>query len=106
MEYCVELSNIFLLSATNCLPRAERIAVIDCSNVEEIFAIGGEADVDNNNAIEEIEFDELRSLSLGSLPKLTSFCCGVKPPSASPNRQESNEIRLDASTHLFNKKVG
>ncbi|KAH9688970.1 hypothetical protein KPL70_015284 [Citrus sinensis] len=106
VEYCVELSNIFLLSATNCLPRAERIAVIDCSNVEEIFAIGGEADVDNNNAIEEIEFDELRSLSLGSLPKLTSFCCGVKPPSASPNRQESNEIRLDASTHLFNKKVG
>ncbi|ESR46495.1 hypothetical protein CICLE_v10003651mg, partial [Citrus x clementina] len=71
VEYCVELSNIFLLSATNCLPRAERIAVIDCSNVEEIFAIGGEADVDNNNAMEEIEFDELRSLSLGNLPKLT-----------------------------------
>ncbi|XP_052297103.1 disease resistance protein RPS2-like [Citrus sinensis] len=108
---CDKLSNIFWLSTTKCLPRLERIAVINCSKMKEIFAIGEEVD----NAIEKIEFAQLRSLSLGNLPEVTSFCREVKTPSASPNRQVSqeestamycsSEITLDISTPLFNEKV-
>ncbi|ESR45736.1 hypothetical protein CICLE_v10004038mg [Citrus x clementina] len=111
VENCDELSNIFWLSSsTKCLPRLERIAVINCSSMEEIFATGGEADVDVD---EKIEFGQLRSLSLGKLPKVTRFCGEVKTPSTSPNRQESqeeltassNEISSETSTLLFNKKA-
>ncbi|KAK9214753.1 hypothetical protein WN944_006752 [Citrus x changshan-huyou] len=80
--------------------------------MKEIFAIGEEVD----NAIEKIEFAQLRSLSLGNLPEVTSFCRReVETPSASPNRQvsqeelttmySSSEITLDISTLLFNEKV-
>ncbi|KAK9214749.1 hypothetical protein WN944_006748 [Citrus x changshan-huyou] len=78
--------------------------------MKEIFAIGEEVD----NAIEKIEFAQLRSLSLGNLPEVTSFCREVETPSASPNRQVSqeestvycsSEITLDISTLLFNEKV-
>ena len=79
--------------------------------MKEIFAIGEEVD----NAIEKIEFAQLRSLSLGNLPEVTSFCREVKTPSASPNRQVSqeesttmycsSEITLGISTLLFNEKV-
>ncbi|KAH9752594.1 Disease resistance protein [Citrus sinensis] len=109
---CDKLSNIFWLSTSKCLPRLERIAVINCSKMKEIFAIGEEVD----NAIEKIEFVQLRSLSLGNLPEVTSFCRReVETPSASPNRQVSqeestttycsSEITLDTSTLLFNEKV-
>ncbi|GAY66748.1 hypothetical protein CUMW_251270 [Citrus unshiu] len=108
---CDKLSNIFWLSTTKCLPRLERIAVINCSKMKEIFAIGEEVD----NAIEKIEFAQLRSLSLGNLPEVTSFCREVETPSASPNRQvsqeesttmySSSEITLDIATLLFNDKV-
>ncbi|GAY54201.1 hypothetical protein CUMW_154890 [Citrus unshiu] len=82
--------------------------------MKEIFANGGEADVDNNNATERIEFSRLRSLSLGNLAEVTSFFREVKTPSASPHRRVpeeeltnscSNEINLDSSTQLFNEKV-
>ncbi|KAH9686676.1 Disease resistance protein [Citrus sinensis] len=95
---CDKLSNIFWLSTTKCLPRLERIAVVNCSKMKEIFAIGEEVD----NAIEKIEFAQLRSLSLGNLPEVTNFCREVKTPSASPNRPSSQE---DTSTLLFNEKL-
>ncbi|KAH9752685.1 AAA domain-containing protein [Citrus sinensis] len=95
---CDKLSNIFWLSTTKCLPRLERIAVVNCSKMKEIFTIGEEVD----NAIEKIEFAQLRSLSLGNLPEVTNFCREVKTPSASPNRLSSQE---DTSTLLFNEKV-
>ena len=66
--------------------------------MKEIFAIGEEVD----NAIEKIEFAQLRSMSLGNLPEVTSFCREVKTPSASPNRPVLQE---DTSTLLFNEKV-
>ncbi|KAH9733874.1 Disease resistance protein [Citrus sinensis] len=106
VEHCDQLSNIFLLSAAKCLPRLERIAVINCRNIQEIFAVDGEYDAIDH---QRIEFGQLRTLCLGSLPELTSFCCGVKK-----NRQAqetcSNEIsiledKLDISSALFNEKV-
>ncbi|GAY66203.1 hypothetical protein CUMW_246880 [Citrus unshiu] len=73
-----------------------------------------EIHVKNDSIIPE-EFAQLRSLSLGNLPEVTSFCREVKTPSASPNRQVSqeestamycsSEITLDISTPLFNEKV-
>ncbi|KAH9754906.1 Disease resistance protein [Citrus sinensis] len=105
VENCDELTNIFWLSNTKCLPKLERIAVIDCKMMEEVFAIGGEADVGNKNAIEKIEYAQLKSLSLGMLPKVTNFCREVKTPPASPNRRESEEDELDTSIQLFNEKV-
>ncbi|KAH9657357.1 Disease resistance protein [Citrus sinensis] len=87
VENCDELSNIFVLSTTKCLPSLQRIAVIKCNKMKEIFAIGGEEPdvVDNNNAIENIEFAQIRYLSLGNLPELKSFCCEVKGPSMPPS---------------------
>ncbi|KAH9752719.1 Disease resistance protein [Citrus sinensis] len=90
----------------------ERIC-IDRLKMKEIFATEGDADVDNNNATEKIELAQLRSLSLGNLPEVTTFFRNLKTPSASPNRQGlqeeltsscSNEINLE--TLLFNGKVG
>ncbi|KDO39116.1 hypothetical protein CISIN_1g000635mg [Citrus sinensis] len=105
VENCDELTNIFWLSNTKCLHKLERIAVIDCKKMEEVFAIGGEADVGNKNAIEKIEFAQLKSLSLGMLPKVTNFFREVKTPPASPNRRESEEDELDTSIQLLNEKV-
>ncbi|GAY65725.1 hypothetical protein CUMW_243270 [Citrus unshiu] len=83
---CNKLRNIFWLSTTKCLPRLERIAVINCSKMKEIFAIGEEVD----NAIEKIEFAQLRSLSLGNLPEV-----------ALPNLEalEISEINVDKIWH-------
>ncbi|GAY65726.1 hypothetical protein CUMW_243270 [Citrus unshiu] len=91
---CNKLRNIFWLSTTKCLPRLERIAVINCSKMKEIFAIGEEVD----NAIEKIEFAQLRSLSLGNLPEVTSFC---RNEVALPNLEalEISEINVDKIWH-------
>ncbi|GAY50007.1 hypothetical protein CUMW_123390, partial [Citrus unshiu] len=104
---CDKLSNIFWLSTVV----NHSSTVVNCSKMKEIFAIGEEVD----NSIEKIELAQLRYLSLGNLPEVTSFCREVKTPSASPNRpasQEestttysSSEITLDTSTLLFNEKV-
>ncbi|KAH9688942.1 Disease resistance protein [Citrus sinensis] len=114
---CDELSNIFLLSSTSCLPRLERIAVFDCDKIEEVFAIGGEPDVDNYNTMEQTEFAALKCLHLRKLPKLESFCSEVKRPNTQESQEEltaitcSNEIslleedKLDTSTPLFKEKV-
>ncbi|GAY58756.1 hypothetical protein CUMW_189360 [Citrus unshiu] len=114
---CDELSNIFLLSSTSCLPRLERIAVFDCDKIEEVFAIGGEPDVDNYNTMEKTEFAALKCLHLRKLPKLESFCSEVKRPNTQESQEEltaitcSNEIslleedKLDTSTPLFKEKV-
>lgn len=80
---------LFLLSVAKCLPRLERILVTNCRNMPEIFSVGGEDDVGNNNAInhQKTEFAQLCSLSLGNLPELTSFCCELKTLSTSQNTQ-------------------
>ncbi|XP_052299399.1 disease resistance protein RPS2-like [Citrus sinensis] len=109
VELCDQLSNIFLLSAAKCLPRLERIAVINCRNIQEIFVVDGEYDAIDH---QKIEFSQLRTLCLGSLPELTSFCCEVKKNREAQGMHEtcSNKIssfedKLDISSALFNEKV-
>ncbi|KAJ4706763.1 Disease resistance protein [Melia azedarach] len=91
-----KLQNIFSFSTTKCLPRLQKIAVIDCGNMEEIFAIKGENDANNSQVHDKIEFAQLTSLSLGSLPQLTCFCKVVKT--------EENLI-TSSSSQLFSEKV-
>ncbi|KAJ4721537.1 Disease resistance protein [Melia azedarach] len=93
---CNKLRNIFSFFTTECLPQLQKIAVIDCKDVEEIFAIGGENDANNNQVHDKIEFAQLTSLSLGSLPQLTCFCKVIKT-------QEN--LITSSSSELFNEKV-
>ncbi|KAH9670284.1 Disease resistance protein [Citrus sinensis] len=109
VEHCGQLSNIFLLSAAKCLPRLETIAVINCRNIQEIFAVGG-GDVVIDH--QKIEFGQLRTLCLGNLPVLRSFCREVEKNRQAQGLQETcyNEIsrlkdKLDTSSPLLNEKV-
>ncbi|KAJ4721534.1 Disease resistance protein [Melia azedarach] len=96
VKNCNKLRNIFSLSTTKCLPRLQKIAVIDCENMEEIFVIGGENDGNNNQVHEKVEFAQLTSLSLGNLPQPTCFCKVMKT--------EDNLI-TSSSSQLFSEKV-
>ncbi|TXG65733.1 hypothetical protein EZV62_007008 [Acer yangbiense] len=68
-------------------------ATASTNNMEEIFAIRREKDINNNEGTFQTEFKQSRSLSVNSLPKLTSFCS-----------INSDKDRLDTCTPLFNKK--
>ncbi|KDO48539.1 hypothetical protein CISIN_1g045653mg [Citrus sinensis] len=91
------------------------LKTIKVESCDEIFAIGGEADV-----VTEGIFAQISCLSLGNLPQLTSFCREVKRHSISSNTKDSQdqsmtaitcsyevnlEDKLDTSTTLFNDKV-
>ncbi|KAJ0080488.1 hypothetical protein Patl1_22781 [Pistacia atlantica] len=89
--------------------------VIKCENMEEIFSIGREDDI-NNELSDKIEFGQLRFLTLKVLPQFKSFCSKVKTPSTSQNVHRecttgaiSSEIvvedEIDTLTSLFNEKV-
>ncbi|KAK9214778.1 hypothetical protein WN944_006777 [Citrus x changshan-huyou] len=98
-----QLKHLHVQNNPNFLCIVDSMEMVACEafplldKMKEIFAIGEEVD----NAIEKIEFAQLRSLSLGNLPEVTNFCREVKTPSASPNRPSSQE---DTSTLLFNEK--
>ncbi|TXG69503.1 hypothetical protein EZV62_004438 [Acer yangbiense] len=75
VEYCDELKNIFSFSTVGGLQKLQEIEVSCCANMKEIFAIGSEEDIINNEVIDEINyFNELRSITLIRLPRLISFC--------------------------------
>ncbi|KAJ4721541.1 Disease resistance protein [Melia azedarach] len=93
---CKKLRSIFSLSTTECLPRLQKIVVDDCGSMEEIFAIGGENDAKNSQVQDKIEFSQLTSLVLISLPQLTCFCKAIKT-------QENLITR--SSSQLFSGKV-
>ncbi|TXG48780.1 hypothetical protein EZV62_024655 [Acer yangbiense] len=91
---CGKLKNIFSFSTNKALPLLQEVRVFSCHNMEEILSMRMEEDINNNEGIDKIEFKQLRSLSLNSLPKLTSFCS-----------MNNNEDKLDIPTPLFNGKV-
>ncbi|TXG65719.1 hypothetical protein EZV62_006994 [Acer yangbiense] len=99
---CDKLKNIFSLSIAKGLPQLEVLEVIACKNMEGIFVVGREDDVNNDKVIDTIEFGQLRSLTLKSLPQLRSFCLDVKTPYVLQNTQKlltdeirSNEVVLE-----------
>ncbi|XP_065849123.1 probable disease resistance protein At4g27220 [Euphorbia lathyris] len=60
------LKNLFPFSCDKCLPQLQEIEVGSCSNMEAIVGEGSEGEV--------MEFPQLTSLKLGSLPHLIGFC--------------------------------
>ncbi|KAJ0079147.1 hypothetical protein Patl1_22779 [Pistacia atlantica] len=100
VENCSKLKNIFSFSIARGLPQLETIEVNGCSNMEEIFAIENEDEINDNEATEKIEFSQLRSLTLKSLPCLTSFCSKVKSSNLAISEDD-----LDIPTALFSEKA-
>ncbi|KAL5768390.1 hypothetical protein ACOSP7_014942 [Xanthoceras sorbifolium] len=90
---CHKLKNIFSFATHHrgTLPLLEEIRVVECSNIEEIFATGREEDISND---EVIQFKHLYSLTLNRLPKFTSFCSEVMSSDG-----------LYTPTSIFNEKV-
>ncbi|KAJ0091940.1 hypothetical protein Patl1_26715 [Pistacia atlantica] len=100
---CDELKNIFSISIVRYLQQLQKVDVIKCKNIEEIFTVGTDDDVNHSEVIDKIEFGHLRSLTLKFLPQLTSFYSKVKTANTG-----SNEITLEdeVSIQIFNDKVG
>ncbi|TXG65722.1 hypothetical protein EZV62_006997 [Acer yangbiense] len=93
--FCHKLKNILTFSTYRALPLLQEVNVSNCNNMEEIFAINRrEEDINNDEGTDQIEFKHLSSLTLTSLPKLTSFCS-----------INNNKDMFDTPTLLFNQKV-
>ncbi|KAK2640660.1 hypothetical protein Ddye_028455 [Dipteronia dyeriana] len=94
VKFCHKLKNILSFSTYRALPLLQEVDVSSSDNMEEIFAIRREEDINNDEGTDQIEFKYLSSLTLNSLPKLTSFCS-----------INGNKDMLDTPTPLFNQKV-
>ncbi|TXG65725.1 hypothetical protein EZV62_007000 [Acer yangbiense] len=90
---CHKLKNVFSFSTYIALPMLQEVNVSSSFIMEEIFAIRREEDINNDEGTDQIEFKQLHSLGLKSLPKLTSFCS-----------INGNKDTLDTPTPLFNQK--
>ncbi|KAL5834352.1 hypothetical protein ACOSQ4_013849 [Xanthoceras sorbifolium] len=108
---CPMLNNIFTFSIVTVLPQLQEIKVSYCENMEEIFAIGGQDNGNNNEVVHEIKFSQLRILRLHRLPRLKTFCCKVKTASSlqltsdTRAREVISEEKLDIPMSLFHDKV-
>ncbi|XP_052293102.1 probable disease resistance protein At4g27220 isoform X10 [Citrus sinensis] len=100
---CHKLKNLFSFSIAKFLSQLERIKVIQCKNVEEIFVSS------NDEVIGEIALAQVRFLILRTLPLFTSFSTFVR--TTSTVEAEHNEIILENENHLytplslFNEKI-
>ncbi|KAI9186093.1 hypothetical protein LWI28_013699 [Acer negundo] len=109
---CDKLKNIFSFSIARGLPELQVTEVIECKNMEEIFPIGSEDDINNNEVNDKIVFGKLRTLILRSLPRLASFCSiSGKRLKLLTTCTQSNEIILENAIEiphmpLLNEKVG
>ncbi|TXG65311.1 hypothetical protein EZV62_006586 [Acer yangbiense] len=108
---CHKLTNIFSFSIDRVLPKLQEIRVSDCKNMEGIFAIEREDDVNNSELIHEIQFSQLCSVTLRDLPQLKSFCHRVKTTSQLQLTSSTNdgeiilEDMIDIPKSIFNEKV-
>ncbi|TXG53685.1 hypothetical protein EZV62_018941 [Acer yangbiense] len=108
---CDKLTNIFSFSIDRVLPKLREIRVSSCKNMEGIFAIEREDDVNNSELIHEIQFSQLCSVTLRRLPQLKSFCHRVKTTSQLQLTSSTNdgeiisEDIIDIPKSLFNKKI-
>ncbi|XP_044477834.1 probable disease resistance protein At4g27220 [Mangifera indica] len=96
MKNCNKLENIFSFSnASRSLPQLQLIKVEDCKNLTEIFAVESKNRVDKNEVIDNIEFCQLRSLTLINLPKIASFYSNTNIVSTSQKTQKELTINLE-----------
>ncbi|XP_065849853.1 probable disease resistance protein At4g27220 isoform X2 [Euphorbia lathyris] len=68
---CHKLKSLFSFSSAKCLLQLREIKVKSCENLEAIVCEGSEDEHCSNKVI---EFNQLSSLKLEKLPKLTGFC--------------------------------
>ncbi|KAF2318302.1 hypothetical protein GH714_004699 [Hevea brasiliensis] len=99
---CNRLKSLFSFSMVRNLSQLQEMTVEYCQNMEEIVIDQSGVGEDN---IEVAEFSQLRSLRLGALPALKSFCLKVKESTSDDGG--SNEIVLEDDVHnprpLFEK---
>lgn len=102
VEGCAKLEKVFSFADVRNLPQLQRVTMDDCENLKEVFVVEREGDDNINKVIDEVNFCQLRFLTLKSLPQLTSFCSQVKKHETLQERQMDE---LDTLTSLFNIKV-
>ncbi|WRX33801.1 NB-ARC - like 10 [Theobroma cacao] len=73
MRSCHRLKNLFSFSVARGLLQLQEIEMVDCKDMVEIIAEGGESDIGENGATTKIEFRQLQLLTLKQVPKLISF---------------------------------
>ncbi|TXG65903.1 hypothetical protein EZV62_007178 [Acer yangbiense] len=102
VKICDKLKKVLCLYIARGLVKLERFEIIECKNVEEIFATEREDD-------DRIHFSQLRYMTLRSLPQLKSFCSFEKSQKKllaadTRTREIISEDELDITTPLFNKQ--
>ncbi|KAJ4721510.1 Disease resistance protein [Melia azedarach] len=103
---CHKLDNIFSLFIARRLQLLESIDVIDCKNMKDIFAVEGD-ESKNIEVNDNIKLNQLRSLTLKSLPRFKSFYSKLKTPSTSQQRRDEVILQDDVSVSytLFTEEV-
>ncbi|KAJ0093355.1 hypothetical protein Patl1_26728 [Pistacia atlantica] len=86
VEKCDKLKNVFSFLIASGLQQLQTLEITECKNMEHIFVDESEEDIDNNRVIDNLELGHIRSLTLKSLPQLTSSCLKVT---------SSNEVILE-----------
>ncbi|WVZ07080.1 hypothetical protein V8G54_020426 [Vigna mungo] len=113
IKSCGKLENIFPFSMVGHLTKLETIEVCDCDSLEDIISVESQTHINNGD---NIEFPELRLLTLKSLHAFTSLYTNDKMPCAQSFEDEGRNINKDiiieieqdgtSSCHsLFNEKV-
>ncbi|KAF2294475.1 hypothetical protein GH714_011728 [Hevea brasiliensis] len=91
---CNRLTNLFSLSTARCLLQLQVMEVLSCPNMEAIVI-----DEDQDSNEEVVEFNQLRSLTLGKLPHLRSFRSKMKK--ALPGIESRHKQILTADEPAF-----
>ncbi|TXG59146.1 hypothetical protein EZV62_016975 [Acer yangbiense] len=73
VEKCDRLKHLFSFSMAKNLLKLQEIEVTDCKKLEEIVFMESKEQVHQNKRTSGTEFSQLRTLTLQSLPQLTSF---------------------------------
>nr|XP_048332811.1 probable disease resistance protein At4g27220 [Ziziphus jujuba var. spinosa] len=73
VEKCPKLKNLFSFSTALHFLQLQEIKVVDCNNMKEIVVDENEENFEAQVNIDRIEFLQLRSLTMESLPKLACF---------------------------------
>ncbi|CAJ1816601.1 unnamed protein product [Sphenostylis stenocarpa] len=117
IKTCDQLEYIFSFFMFSRLTMLETIEVCDCDSLKEIVHVERESDSVSDVQTEEIEFPQLRFLTLQSLPAFFCFYTNDKMPSISQSSQEqvqNKELKeitaipgrdTNACLSLFNGKV-
>ncbi|KAJ4824813.1 hypothetical protein Tsubulata_008597 [Turnera subulata] len=105
---CIKLKHLFSLPLVKGLVKLKSIKVTSCNNMAEIIVEENEELASENGEAGMIEFSQLRSISLSSLPQLKNFCSKIKGPLATESHSQEiidEQSLTSVPTTLFNDKV-